>query len=53
MYDETYVLNQRNTAIATNSYDMDNNWYTDSGAIDHITRELKSFQFMTKYNGTN
>jgi hypothetical protein len=38
-------------AAAMNSYTIDNNWYTDTGATDHITGELEKLSFRNKYNG--
>jgi hypothetical protein len=34
-----------------NSYTVDNNWYTDTGATDHITGELEKLAVREKYNG--
>jgi hypothetical protein len=51
MYEENYVPDPRHAAAATsNSYTVDTNWYTDSGAIDHITEELEKLSFQ-KYHG--
>ncbi|WVZ95434.1 LOW QUALITY PROTEIN: hypothetical protein U9M48_041200 [Paspalum notatum var. saurae] len=36
---------------ATHAYNIDNNWYTDSGATDHITGDLEKLAFRDKYNG--
>jgi hypothetical protein len=33
------------------SYNVDKNWYTDTGATDHITSELEKLAFKEKYNG--
>jgi hypothetical protein len=33
------------------SYNVDKNWYTDTGATDHITLELEKLEFKEKYNG--
>jgi hypothetical protein len=38
-------------AAATNSYTIDNNWYTDTSTTDHITGELEKLSFINKYNG--
>jgi hypothetical protein len=38
-YEEYSSFESCNTAIAA-SFDVDNNWYTDSGATDHITSDL-------------
>jgi histone deacetylase 1/2 len=34
-----------------NSYTVDNNWYTDTGATDHITGQLEKLAVREKYNG--
>jgi hypothetical protein len=34
-----------------NSYFIDNTWYTDTGATDHITGELEKLAVCDKYNG--
>jgi hypothetical protein len=36
---------------ATSSYTIHTNWYTDSGATDHITSELEKLSIRDKYNG--
>jgi hypothetical protein len=33
------------------AYGADPNWYTDSGAIDHITGELEKLHVRDRYNG--
>jgi hypothetical protein len=43
MFDEEYTLDDRVAAMA--------NWYLDSSAIDHITRELKKLIMHERYNG--
>lgn len=51
-YDENFVPDPRHVAAAaTTSYTMDTNWYTDTGATDHITGELDKLAFREKYNG--
>jgi hypothetical protein len=51
-YDEDYVPEQSHTtAAATSSYTVNTNWYTDSGATDHITSELDKLAIRDKYNG--
>jgi histone deacetylase 1/2 len=34
-----------------NFYSVDNTWYTDTGATDHITGELEKLSIRDKYNG--
>jgi hypothetical protein len=36
-----------------NSYIVDNTWYTDTGATDHITGELEKLSTREKYNGAD
>lgn len=36
-----------------NSYNVDTNWYTDTGSIDHITSNLENLHVHDKYNGTD
>jgi histone deacetylase 1/2 len=36
---------------AYGSYGVDTNWYTDSGATDHITGELEKLHVRDRYNG--
>lgn len=36
-----------------NNYGVDSNWYTDTGATDHITRELNKLAVHDVYNGTD
>jgi hypothetical protein len=41
-FDETYTSDNNNTKSvgeAMNNYGVHTNWYTDSAATDHITRE--------------
>jgi hypothetical protein len=35
------------------SYGVDSNWYTDTGATDHITNELNKLSIHEKYNGND
>jgi hypothetical protein len=52
-YDENYVTDSRHVAATVvNSYTVDRNWYTDTGATDHITRELEKLALREKYHDT-
>jgi hypothetical protein len=52
-FDEYFVPESRHNAGAvTNSYTMDNDWYANSGATDHITSELDKLVVRDRYNGT-
>jgi hypothetical protein len=36
---------------AANSYGVDSNWYADSDATDHVTRELDKLVMKEAYHG--
>jgi hypothetical protein len=38
-FDPNFMREER-SAIATNSYGVDSNWYANSGATDHVRGEL-------------
>jgi hypothetical protein len=42
---------EKSAGIAYGSYGVETNWYTDSGATDHITRELDKLHVRDRYNG--
>lgn len=42
---------EKNAAAVTASYGIDTNWYTDSGASDHITGELDKLTIRDRYTG--
>jgi hypothetical protein len=50
-FDDSYSQEQRTVVVATTSYGIDTNWYTDTGATDHITGELEKLDVRNKYNG--
>jgi hypothetical protein len=51
-FDESYEPDPRHlAAAATNSYNIDMNWYTDTGATDHITGDLEKLSIRDKYHG--
>jgi hypothetical protein len=51
-FDENFTPDQKHVAAAaTNSYNVDTNWYMDSGATDHITGELDKLVVRDKYHG--
>ena len=52
-FDENYVPEERHVAAAVASYNIDTNWYTDTGATDHITSDLEKLQARDKYNGSD
>jgi histone deacetylase 1/2 len=50
--DESYNEEQPSAAVtATNSYNLDPNWYNDTGATDHITSDLDRLTLREKYTG--
>lgn len=40
-FDENYVHDEKLVAAASSSYNIDTNWYMDSGATDHVTSDLE------------
>ena len=44
---------KRQASSATAGYGVDTNWYTDTGATDHITGELEKLIARDKYHGTD
>jgi hypothetical protein len=50
-FEEDFVPDTKLVGIATTSYGVDTNWYTDAGSIDHITSELEKLKIRDKYNG--
>jgi hypothetical protein len=50
--DEAYHEDPSASAmVATSSYKIDLNWYSDTGAIDHITSDLDRLYVREQYNG--
>ena len=54
-FDENYVPEERhvNAAITMNAYNVDTNWYTDTGAMDHVTSDLNKLTMREKYHGND
>jgi histone deacetylase 1/2 len=42
---------EKSARAAYGYYGVDTNWYTDSGATDHITGELEKLHVRDRYNG--
>jgi histone deacetylase 1/2 len=42
-----------NVAGTSSGYQVDPNWYSDTGATDHITSDLDRLSFRERYNGTD
>jgi hypothetical protein len=52
-FEENYVPEEKHASAAMNSYNIDTNWYTDTGTTDHITGELEKLVVRDKYNGVD
>jgi histone deacetylase 1/2 len=52
-FDASFTGAQENksASAATVSYGVDTNWYTDTGATDHITGDLEKLTVRDKYSG--
>jgi hypothetical protein len=54
-FDRDFKLEEKSTNNASNtgdaSYDVDTNWYTNTGATDHITSQLDKLTTKEKYTG--
>jgi hypothetical protein len=44
-------MGEEKNANAATSYGVDSNWYADSGATDHVTRELDKLTVKDTYTG--
>jgi hypothetical protein len=49
--DESYQEAPPFTSLAATSYQIDPNWYTDTGATDHITSDLDRLAVREQYSG--
>lgn len=49
--DDDSSQDEKVAAAADGSYGVDTNWYMDSGATNHITRELEKVTMREKYRG--
>jgi histone deacetylase 1/2 len=50
-YHKNYRGPEKSAGTTYGSYGVDTNWYTDSGATDHITGELEKLHVRYRYNG--
>jgi histone deacetylase 1/2 len=50
-FDADYVADEKTANTASHMYGVDSNWYTNTGATDHITSELDRLVVHDKYNG--
>jgi hypothetical protein len=46
-------MGEEKSPNTTNSYGIDSNWYADSGATDHVTRELENLTVKDTYHGND
>jgi hypothetical protein len=49
--DESYQVVPPSASLATTSYQVDPNWYIDTGAMDHITSDLDRLAVRERYTG--
>jgi hypothetical protein len=52
-FDKSYTPATKTASAAMSNYGVDSNWYTDTGATDHITRELNKLVVHDVYNGAD
>lgn len=50
-FEDDYQPEERVASTAVTSYGIDTNWYTDTGATDHVTGELEKLTTREKYHG--
>jgi hypothetical protein len=51
-FDQNFIGEDKNAYI-TVAYDVNTNWYADSGATDHITGDLEKLTTCDKYLGND
>jgi hypothetical protein len=51
-FDESYILDEKYAGAAT-SYGVNSNWYTDTGARNHVTGELEKLTVHDRYRGND
>jgi hypothetical protein len=52
-FDANYNGDDKHANVATTRYNIDTDWYTDTGTTDHITSELDKLTVREKYGGVN
>jgi hypothetical protein len=52
-FDRSFIGEEKSASSAVASYEVDTNWYVDSGATNHITGELEKLTTQDKYLGNN
>ncbi|XP_071678578.1 uncharacterized protein [Lolium perenne] len=50
-FQKSYHGPDKSAGAAYGSYGVDTNWYSDSGATDHVTGELEKLHVRDRYNG--
>jgi hypothetical protein len=51
--DASYNGEEKHVNVATTGYNVDTEWFTDTGATDHITSELDKLVIREKYGGSD
>jgi hypothetical protein len=51
--DASYNGEEKHVNVATTGYNVDTEWFTDTGATDHITSELDKLVIRKKYGGSD
>jgi hypothetical protein len=52
-HDDSYQEDTPLAAVVTTSYQVDPNWYNDTGATDHITNDLDHLAVREQYHGND
>jgi hypothetical protein len=52
-FDKKFTPDDKYAGAATTSYCVDSNWYTDTGATDHVTSDLEKLKIHDKYKGND
>lgn len=52
-FDASFTREDKSANVTASSYEVDTNWYIDSGATDHITSELDKLTVKDKYAGND
>lgn len=50
-FDKDFIPQEKSVSVAMNFYGVDTNWYTDTGATNHVTGDLNRLSVHDKYNG--
>jgi hypothetical protein len=52
-FDASYTSEEKQANATATSYNVDTDWYTDTGATEHITSELDKLTMREKYTGSD